>query len=372
MALWEAASNQLDFLLLSRIEYFEQRRMMSLLIAAFAVLSACLLTTGINRSINVPLKRQADELRMLNAALNAEVNEKLAARAALVEASHRAGMAEIATGVLHNVGNVLNSVNTSATVIREKLDNSRVPILGRAAAMLKDHEQDVGRFLASDPKGKQIPQLLCQLADVMAGDRNQVVDEITQLTRNIEHIRQIVQSQQTFAKGGCQDEEFDLTELLEDSLRMTGLARGVHGIELVRDFHPCPHARICRHKVLQIVVNLISNARKAVIESGYPKKKIIVSLEPVKAAGPGRVRIRVTDNGVGIPAENLERIFQHGLTTRKDGHGFGLHTALLDTQAMGGSMTVCSPGPGLGAIFLLELPLEPIPQSDEQLEPLTF
>jgi signal transduction histidine kinase len=68
---------------------------------------------------------------------------------------------------------------------------------------------------------------------------------------------------------------------------------------------------------------------------------------------------------VGIPAENLTRIFNHGFTTRKDRHGFGLHSGALAAAQLGGSLTVRSDGLGRGAAFILELPLMPEPPADE-------
>ena len=107
-----------------------------------------------------------------------------------------------------------------------------------------------------------------------------------------------------------------------------------------------------KHKVLQILVNLVRNAKYACLDSAQPDKCVTVRL----AAGDGRVRITELDNGVGIPPENLTRIFSHGFTTRQGGHGFGLHGGALAAREMGGSLTVHSDGPGQGATFVLELP----------------
>ena len=75
--------------------------------------------------------------------------------------------------------------------------------------------------------------------------------------------------------------------------------------------------------------------------------------------GAGLAIISVADNGIGIPAENLTRIFAHGFTTRKHGHGFGLHSSALAASEMGGALRVQSDGHGCGATFTIELPLSP-------------
>jgi len=105
----------------------------------------------------------------------------------------------------------------------------------------------------------------------------------------------------------------------------------------------------------QILVNLVRNAKHACVESGRATKRLTVRV----AADEGLVKVAVTDDGIGIPAENLTRIFNHGFTTRKHGHGFGLHSGALAAKEMGGSLTVESAGVGQGATFTLELPLHP-------------
>jgi len=111
-----------------------------------------------------------------------------------------------------------------------------------------------------------------------------------------------------------------------------------------------------KHTVLQILVNLIRNAKYACDESTRSDKLVTVRI--FKHGNDG-VNIQITDNGVGIPRENLSRLFSRGFTTRSDGHGFGLHSCLLATKEMGGALTAHSDGSGLGAVFTLVLPVQP-------------
>ena len=274
----------------------------------------------------------------------------------LLDTSRQAGMAEVATGVLHNVGNVLNSVNVSTTLVSENLKRSKTGNLARVAAMFREHAAELGAFLSADPNGKQLPAYLGQLAEHLSGEQSALLKELDLLKKNIEHIKEIVAMQQSYAKVSGVTEVVKVTDLVEDSLRMNAGALTRHGVQVIRKFDPhLPEITVEKHKVLQILVNLIRNAKYACAESGRTDMEMTVRV----TNGDDRMRIAVVDNGVGIPAENLTRIFNHGFTTRKDGHGFGLHSGALAAKEMGGALRVHSDGPGHGAMFTLELPIQP-------------
>ena len=269
-----------------------------------------------------------------------------------VAASRKAGMAEIATNVLHNVGNVLNSVNISASLVVESMKTSRTSSLAKVVGLFQEHEQDLGTFITSDPKGKQLPGYLAQLSDHLLADQTVAILELDLLRGNIEHIKEIVAMQQSYATFGGVKEMMNVVNLVEDSVRMNQGALSRHGVEVIREFETVPPMNIEKHKMLQILINLVRNAKHACRESDRADKRLTVRV----ANGDGRVRISFLDNGIGIPPENLTRIFNHGFTTKKDGHGFGLHSGALAAKEMGGSLTAHSDGPGQGALFTLELP----------------
>jgi two-component system NtrC family sensor kinase len=270
----------------------------------------------------------------------------------LVDASRRGGMAEIATNVLHNVGNVLNSVNVSTSVIAESVKTSKVSNLARVVVLLQEHAHDLGTFLTSDARGKHVPAHLAQLSEHLMADQAALVSELDSLRRNVEHIKEIVAMQQNYATFGGVKEKINVVNLVEDSLRMNTGALSRHRVEVIREFETVPPMNVEKHKVLQILVNLVRNAKHACQDSGCTDKRMTMRV----ANGDGRVRISVIDNGVGIAPDNLTRIFNHGFTTKKDGHGFGLHSGALAAKEMGGSLTVHSDGLGQGAAFTLELP----------------
>jgi PAS domain S-box-containing protein len=271
----------------------------------------------------------------------------------LVDASRQAGMAEVATSVLHNVGNVLNSVNVSSSVIADKIRKSKVSSIPKVVALLKEHENNLGEFFANDPKGKQLAGYLSNLATHLEQEQKEILEEVRSLGGNIMHIKDIVTTQQNYAKTIGVAEILPVAGLVEDAMQLNKGAMTRHNIKIVRDFADVPPVLTEKHKVLQILVNLIRNAKYACDDLGTNDKQITLRV----ANGDGRIKISVIDNGIGINPENLTRIFNHGFTTRKEGHGFGLHNGAIVAKELGGSLSAFSEGPGRGATFTLELPV---------------
>jgi PAS domain S-box-containing protein len=272
----------------------------------------------------------------------------------LVDASRHAGMAEVATNVLHNVGNVLNSVNVSASMLGDRLKSSKGARLGEVAALLSRHKEDLAGFVANDPRARKIPEYLAALAVQLAGERDAMQKELEELRSNLDHIKETVSMQQTYARRCGVVEEVAVVELVEDAIRMNSSAMTRHKVVLHRDFSDQPKITTDKHKVLQILVNLLRNAKYACDESARSDKQVTVRIEEIL----DEVHICVSDNGVGIPADVMARLFNHGFTTRKSGHGFGLHGAALAAAELGGSLSADSPGAGQGATFILTLPFK--------------
>jgi len=300
------------------------------------------------------------ELKQRTLSLELEIEERRQmqqeverAHQELLEISRMAGMSEIATNVLHNVGNVLNSVNISAALARESVKKSKLGNLAKLTALLKEHEHDLGTFITSDHKGRQVLSYLAKLSEHLQADQKATIQELDSLRTNVEHINEIVAMQQNYAKISGVKEIVNVHSLVEDSLRMNLGALDRHGVQVIRDFQKVPPINVEKHKILQILVNLLRNAKYACDDSGRTDKRLTVRV----ANGDGRLKISVMDNGVGIPPENLTRVFNHGFTTRRDGHGFGLHGGALAARELGGSLTVHSDGLGKGATFTLELPM---------------
>lgn len=271
----------------------------------------------------------------------------------LANANRQAGMAEIANNVLHNVGNVLNSVNVSANLIADNIKQSKVADLGRAVNLMNEHKLDLAAYLSTDAHGKVLLNYIAQFYEYLLSNQNQNLKELSSLLQSIEHINQIVAMQQAYAGVTVVMEMVDIRELVEDSVRMSIDAFNLTKIEVIREFTNVPFIKLDKHRVLQILVNLMSNAKHACNDSDQITKRVTIRVY----LADEHVNVSVSDNGIGILTENLTQVFNYGFTTRVKGHGFGLHNSALSAKEMGGRLTVQSDGLGKGATFTLELPL---------------
>jgi PAS domain S-box-containing protein len=280
-----------------------------------------------------------------------------AAQEELIETAHRAGMAEVAADVLHNVGNVLNSINVSTTLVAEKVANSELSNLDKLAGLINDHIKDLGTFLTEHPQGKHIPVYLTEVSKCLASEHTDILNRLRILTENVEHVKEIISTQQSYAKISGVEIRASMIKLVEDAIQINSAGLQRHGTQLIREFEELPDVEVNKQKALQILVNLISNAKYSVSNNGKEEKIITVR---IYKHNEDYCRIEVADNGVGIPEENLTKIFNHGFTTKQKGHGFGLHSSALAAKEIGGKLTVHSDGEGQGATFTLEIPFKPV------------
>ncbi|HAI12992.1 MAG TPA: hypothetical protein DCM28_14900 [Phycisphaerales bacterium] len=299
----------------------------------------------------VDLKRQQEARRQAESE-----RERLHHR--LVALSRQSGMAEIATGVLHNVGNVLNSVNVSANTINNRIQQSRLGNFGKALDLIHQHDQSLGEFFTSNDKGIKLPGYLAKLYEALNLEQQSITDELDSLVSSVEHIKHIVSAQQSHAKVKLTKEKLNFQDLIEDAIAMNRNSLDRHGVRIDRQPGDIPLVESDRHMVLQILVNLMSNAKKAMSANPVNDRKITIKTQLVEHNNQQMVELSVTDNGVGINQDDLEKIFTRGFTTDKDGHGFGLHNSANNAAIMKGSLYATSQGLGLGATFVLCLPVQ--------------
>ncbi len=302
------------------------------------------------------------ELNEINKTLEQRVAERTRslekAHKEMVDLAHQAGKAEIATDVLHNVGNVLNSVNTATGVLSEKIRGSITVSLPKAVEMIKQHKADLGEFIVKDPKGKMLPEYFERLADQTAKERESLRETVGALIKHVDHIKAIVSMQQSYAKVVGLVQSTSLADTIDDAVRVNKAGFKRHEAQIATEIDELPPIQTDRHKVLQILVNLLSNAKYAVSASESDDKRILVRLYQTDGQ---RICLEVKDNGVGIAPENLDKIFTYGFTTKKAGHGFGLHSSANAAKQLGGKLSAHSDGKDHGASFVLELPAFSLP-----------
>jgi|GEM_PF-1676022 len=272
--------------------------------------------------------------------------------------SRRAGMADVATSILHNLGNILNSVNVTTNLLKEKFyNNSNLKNLAAAINLLNENLDNLPHYLSENPKGKLIPTYLISLAKTLNEEQAEVKNEITSLVEHLKHIEDIVAMQKTISGVSGISERVFLPEIVNAAIQMCNTSLEKRSIDIQKEFKDSEFITTDKSKLLQILVNLMQNARDALSMSEYdiPNKKILVTIEKSSEELP--VKITITDNGSGIRPENLTKIFALGFTTKPDGHGFGLHSSATAAKELGGSLNVNSAGPGQGATFTLLLPL---------------
>ncbi|AUX38194.1 MULTISPECIES: sensor histidine kinase [Sorangium] len=315
-----------------------------------------------NSILAAQVERERTEIVAANRELDASLRElsrtqrELIASTKLVaETSRRAGMADIAAGVLHNVGNVLTSINVGAELVAERLRASRVGNVGKLVRLLEAEGEGLPASLSTPDRAWKILNFLRELSAHLATERDEILAEVTRLQEYLSHLKAIVNKQQRYATAIGVTELCELPGLVDDAIALVSASLALTGIEIARDYQPVAEATLDRHKALQILVNLVRNAAESIAGCGREGGRIVAS---IRGDGGARFQLMVEDNGAGIDERLASKLFTQGFTTKPSGHGFGLHTSALAAKEMGGTLT-CRSAPGRGATFILDLPLRP-------------
>lgn len=321
------------------------------------------------RMADTTLKIMSGELLESNRELRIQAEELKKSKDRLVEvtnqASHAArisGMAEVATNVLHNIGNTLNSVNTTVTLLAERFKNTKFNNFGKLADLLNEHKNNLSAYLSSDPKGKLIPLYFIELSEHWQQQAPLLHQELSDLIKNIDHIKDCIALQQSMAKSSGMLEPANLSNMIDSIIELQLKEIKSSDINITKNYAPLPSLMLDRIKLYQIFVNLLQNAHQSILINKSQNRNISISITSNNTAN---VFVSITDTGMGISPENLKKIFSHGFTTKKDGHGFGLHYCANAANEMGGKMQADSPGEGLGATFTLTIPYKPVVQYGE-------
>jgi signal transduction histidine kinase len=272
----------------------------------------------------------------------------------LLQTARKAGMADVATSVLHNIGNVLNSVNVLVTVLTEILEKSELRNFEKTVQIMNNNKSVLGSFFGNHPQGKHLLEFLNILSQAWVKDQKSMLSNLSILNEHIAHIKNIISAQQSISGSKGMIETANLSTLLEDALMMAMASEAdKHEIEIIRRYDYSKPFLVDKTKLSQILVNLIQNARDAINENSANGKKMFIH----SFCKDNDVYIEIRDSGVGIEKNKQTQIFSHGFTTKKEGHGFGLHMSALASKEMGGDLQVKSEGVGMGATFIVKLPI---------------
>lgn len=305
-------------------------------------------------TIKLDMKRH-DEIGAVAREFDRMVEHLAESRNSQLDIAHRAGMAEIASEVLHNVGNALNTVNTSAQMLGDKLRRSRVGGLSKATNLLAEQKSDLASFFASDPRAPKLVEYLIDLAGACSSEQEAMLQELSTLKSRIEHINDVIRLQQSYATSTELLQKLDVTKLLDDAVAMHAELFALYEIQVERQYAKFPAVALNKSKIMQVLINLVKNGIESMISSGQPEPKMTLA---TGMEGDNLI-VEVTDSGLGIDPANVSSLFRSGFTTKPNGHGFGLHFCANTISAMGGSLTARSDGVGKGATFRIELPTQP-------------
>lgn len=302
---------------------------------------------------------RTDEIGVLSVEFEAMTRKLAQAQSRIVDQSYQSGMAKLATDVMHNVGNVLNTINVSTDVLRQNLKSPAALGLVKALELLDQHKEDLPAFLTADPKGLKLIEYMEKVIRQVQAEQGHNMETVDSLKKSVDHVKTIVSMQQDYATVSGFAVAVTAPELIEDALKINDAGLDRHGIDVIKEYQEVPELMVDKQRVLQILINLIGNAKYSMTETDGGSKRLTLRIERHRG---DFVRLSVKDSGAGISPENMTNIFGYGFTTKKKGHGFGLHGAANTATELGGRLTAQSDGPGRGAEFTLEIPIKPGPE----------
>ncbi len=307
---------------------------------------------GSNEDFRAKIDMQRDdEIGTLAGEFDGMMEQLEDARSAYVETARAAGMSQVATGILHNVGNVLSSVNVAAEMVNQQLTDMSVGDLEKLTQIIDEHAGDLASFVKDDARGQHLQPFLLALSGQLTTQRNAALEEVASLSRGVEHICDLVKSQQSYAVSNDLLEPTNLAELIDEAARISDQALFAdESLKVERIYDDLPDIRVDRHRVLEILVNLVTNARQAM--AGITPRSLTLRLFREQDT----VCIQVQDTGKGLLEDQLTQVFHAGYTTKSSGMGYGLHSSANAATEVNGKLTVASDGPGKGATFTLKFP----------------
>lgn len=268
----------------------------------------------------------------------------------LMEQAHKKGMAD-STAVLHDIANVMNSVNITTQAMGDLMSNCPVDDLTMANGMLESRADEMEEFIHNDKRGKLLMQFYANLGGEFEKFSERMQTNINRLMDKIRLIEGIINAQQSYTGVRSNMESIDLCAAADDVIRMYRAMIDKAGIRVIRSYESSTPALAQRTKLYHVLTNIIKNAIESMENVGGEKVLTII----VKEEETGKICIHICDTGEGISDNNIESIFAYGYTTKKGGHGFGLHSCANYMTEMKGRLRAKNSETGKGAVFTLEL-----------------
>ncbi len=298
------------------------------------------------------MRETREQLRRAKESAETAHDQLKRAQSELVSRAHRAGMAEATTSVLHNIGNVLTSVITSAEYIHRCASDTKLSKYHEANEILREQGDGKVEFIATDPRGETLLEYYLELENVLQGENKEIIDSAERLIDRVNIIREAIEAQQSYSGLGVDEEELDLNRALKDSIVIHDELIRTHLVTVEKRFRAMPLILANRTKLLYVFLNLIKNACEALLSLPAEERRLVIST----TLSDDAIEIIFVDNGEGIAKGELERVFEHGYSHKDEGHGLGLHSSNKFILEMGGWVRAESAGPGKGATFTVHLP----------------
>lgn len=272
----------------------------------------------------------------------------------MLDLAHQAGMAEIATNVVHNIGNVLNSVNISSEKVSEILNTTKLDGFIEATQLLTEHQDNLYEFFTNDYRGKVLINYYIELSKILKQENDQMKEESKIMHEKIELIKTAISIQQNYAHSQDLSEPIELSMLLDESIKIMSPICKKNRIKIEISILINQNFTVIapRIKLLNIIINLLKNAIEAIISA---KKESDRYIKIVVEGNNGNTEIKIRDNGIGISEENMKHIFEYGFSTKTDGHGFGLHFCANAVKEMGWKLKAQNNSPESGAEFIITI-----------------
>ncbi len=270
----------------------------------------------------------------------------------LVTISREAGRAEFATDVIHNIGNALNSININTDTLRSQMKDLQIPVIKKITELFEINKDNLEKLITKDSVGKKIPDIINQFYEYLKEVQKLTIKDLKEIKKDIQHIQNIIANQQSHAKNILVMEVYSPIEIMDEAIRMNRRTMGRYNISITKKYSAVSDIKTDKHKLLQVLTNLVSNAKQSFEKQNRENRNITCFIRKQNYI----LEFEVKDNGIGIYKENITKIFTHGFTTRKDGHGFGLHNSANNVKQLDGELLVRSDGIGKGASFIVKIP----------------